>query len=367
MLSLSEFKNKDEEMDKRQFFHLKEYAKRQSIFFREDVDLKDYSHFKTGGIIKLLVEPRTIDEVQVIVGYLCESEIEYKIIGATSNLMFLDDRIYGIFISLRNMNRMYYEPQDKVVTVEAGTDLRWFARQLLLWNITGFEGLEGIPGTLGGAVYMNAGAYDYEIRDHLLKVDLVPPSGKTITLDSDNLNFSYRHSIFMEENMGVICKIYFRAEEDCEDSIYRRMELFHAKRHKYQEFIYPTLGSMFSTEGKSIYECLAERDWKYRIMLKVVRKYYSKKLHRETPMNKRLLNRFTAWYFKLKYERQPFSDKTLNCLVNNNATTDAILDFINTMQGLLGPNVRLENEIVRDCIYTTKEKGQHENRDIDIS
>ena len=123
------------------------------------------------------------------------------------------------------------------------------------------------------------------------------------------------------------------------------MELLHAKRHKYNEYMYPNLGSMFSG---SVYRALGKRDPMYKLVSSA---YYLwcykwKMFRRESPINRKWINDYTVKRFNLKFDKQPFSDKTLNCVINNGHHTDELLDFIDQMRSLVGKHVPIENEVV---------------------
>ena len=144
------------------------FLQKNNFLFDENVCLKTFSYFKTGGLVKLIVYPKTEDEVCLFIKFCFEMNIDYKTIGDTSNLLFLDDKIYGLFLSLKNFNSI--EKKDNSILAFAGASLPGLSRKALLWELSGFEGLEGIPGSIGGAIIMNAGAYGDEIKDHLIKV-----------------------------------------------------------------------------------------------------------------------------------------------------------------------------------------------------
>ncbi len=341
-------------MNKDSIYKVTKWLNVTKIVFRENVNLKEFSYFRSGGQVKLLVIPSVELQLQQVVRYMADNEYEYKIVGDTSNLMFLDDHDYGILICLSSLCKMQYDSSEGTIYAEAGASLPELSRKALLWGITGFEGLEGIPGSIGGGLFMNAGAYDSEIKDCLISVDGYCCDGSSFSFSAKEVNAEYRNSFFREHaGKYIITSAMFRAQGADPQSIFEKMELYHAKRHKYQDFLYPSLGSLFSI--RDIYRALGHNDSKYLIFLKLLRSlFFSKKTRRETPINRTLLNRFVCYYFGWEFDQQPFSDKTLNCLANRGQHTDVFIEYIRLLKDHLPESARLENEIVETCYYTDK-------------
>lgn len=321
--------------------------KRHNISFRSQVDLRAFSYFKSGGVANLIIFPSSIDELSICLGLTKEMGVACKVIGETSNLLFLDDAEYGCLVSTTRLNRTDFHRDAKRISCEAGAMLPDVARFALLNSIKGFAGFEGIPGTIGGAVFMNAGAYGYSIDQVLDSIELMDESGKVQSIQASDLGLEYRDSkIKRGEIQGVIVRAHFRADKGNRQSIYQEMEVFHAKRHKYQDFIYPSLGSVFSG---SIYRALGDRDLVYRLVSAgyFLMNYKLRLFRRESPLNRKWINDFTARRFQINFDLQPYSDKTMNTIVNNGQHTDVYLDYINKISELIGNSVPVENEIVR--------------------
>ncbi len=335
----------------KEILNLTNYLSQSDFSYESNVALKEFSYFRSGGTVKLVLYPKNYDELQHLVTYLHVEGHEYKVIGDTSNLLFLDEVIYEVLLSLKHFSGITYSDGEGIICAQAGARLPLLSRQALLWGITGYENFEGIPGTVGGGIYMNAGAYGPEIKDCLLKVCGVRSSGESFELTNDEMQFAYRES-FISKNPGeyIITHAEFSAKKGETQRIFERMELLHAKRHKYQDFLYPTLGTLFA--GTDIYSAIGRNDKKYTLMLKVLeRVWFSKKLRRERPMNKRRLNEFVCRYFGWNFDLKPFSDKTMNCLTNRGQHTDEILKYIELLKAHLPATARLENEIIHDYRY----------------
>lgn len=321
-----------------------QFLDRSNISYLSNVNLRDYSYFKTGGSVQLIIFPSSLNEMTSSLSYLYKKNIKFKIIGSTSNLLFLDDITYSCFVCTSKLKNVSLS--EKMLVADVGAMLPDLSRFCLSKSITGFEGFEGIPGTVGAAVFMNAGAYGYEIKDVLIGVDVVNLSSfKLSYISVAELELSNRSSYFRSNpNKFLIYKCYFKIKFCDNLEIYKKMSLFHSKRHKYQEFMFPTLGSLYSG---SIYRELAKKSFVYRVIsgLHFLIFYKLKLAGREAPNDRYWLNTFTIKFFKLRFKNQPFSDKDLNTLTNRGQHTDEFLDYINQLENYVC-DLSIENEIV---------------------
>jgi UDP-N-acetylmuramate dehydrogenase len=282
------------------------------IEISEKVNLSEFSYLKTGGEAELVVFPRDHEQLQNGIKILNELGILYRTVGATSNLIFLDDKQYTCLLCTNRMTDWSFDLKERLLIAESGVMLPELSRIALYQSIVGFEGFEGIPGTIGGAVFMNAGAYGNEIKKVLLKVEVVCPDGTSRTYSVDQLGLQYRNSIFRhEKNSEIISRCYFKAPAGDQKAIYKKMEFLHSKRHKYQEYMYPNLGSLFSG---SVYRALGTRDPVYKMISSAYYLFcYKWKLfRRESPINRKWINDITVSRFGIRFDKQPFSDKTMN-------------------------------------------------------
>lgn len=318
-----------------------------SIDFNSDVELSKFSYFKTGGSAEVIIYPNCQKQLSLCFKWINKNNLAFKIIGETCNVMFLDNVDYSIFISTLKLSSIKYNSKESIISAECGALLPTLSRFALSFSIKGFEGFEGIPGTVGAAIFMNAGAYGYEIKDVIESVDVLLSDGSKKTYSSKQLKLSHRNSIFRKEKINeIILCARFKANNGNLLSIYNRMSLFHNKRHKYQEWMYPTLGSIYSG---SVYRSLAKKDFFYRVISSVYYFiFYKLKLFRgEAPDNRKWLNDFTVRRFGIHYDKQPFSNKDMNTLINNNHHTDQHLDYLEQLHKLIGNDIPIENEIVK--------------------
>lgn len=341
---------------------LKSYLDQNGIEYGADVGLSEYSYFKRGSVVKVLVHAQTRENLQICARYLTQNDIPYKVIGATSNLLFLDGLDYDVFVSVRKMTEFSVNGDESIATVGAGLSLSEFVLRLADLSAKGFEGLEAIPGTVGGAVYMNAGAFRYEIKDNLIDVDFVTPSGDFETRKRKELDFSFRHSKLQDANMGTVISARFKIEKGNQAEIKRKIAEFSEFRRTFLEQTHPNLGSVFATYN--IYKDIARNHKFYGFCITTLKFmfYRFRRIHkpsdnrilnrcRNRPTDNRILNSFTAWYFGWKFACQPHSDKTLNCIINNGCTTDELLAYIKCLHDLTGGALKIENEILGENDY----------------
>lgn len=324
---------------------------KENITYIKNYDIKSNSYSKTGYLIKIFILPKNLDEFQYLLKLLNEKGFGYKVIGETTNIIFLDSVIYSIVISTKLITKINFYNDE--VYVECGKNLPDFVRELAMRGFSGFEGLEGIPGTVGGAIFMNAGAYGYEISDNIKSVKYIDNEGHVTELSKDKLTFSRRRSFFKENPEYIIVSAVFRTQSGRADEIYSKIEKFHIARHKYQEWVYPNLGSVYSSR-RSIYDS-TKYDKIYKIKLKIIRLLFYKNMiakisNRMLPSNKRL-NDFFLSHYKLNNYEKLVSKKNLNTFTNRNNTTLEIVKYISELRAYLDEDTYLENELVDKVIY----------------
>ncbi len=207
----------------------------------ENIDLKKYTTYKVGGTGKLLVIPDTIEKLRELLNYLKENNIKYKIIGNGSNLIFIND-YNGVLIKLDKLNNVLIN--DNEVTAEAGASLIGLALKVSRMGLKGMEFATGIPGTIGGAVYMNAGAYKEDMASIIKKVKLLDENDNIIELNKEELEFGYRKSI-LQSKKYVCLEATFLLDYGNIDEIMALIEKRKQKRIETQPLEYPSAGSVF--------------------------------------------------------------------------------------------------------------------------
>jgi len=213
-------------------------------FFRGFISLNEplgkYTSFQIGGPADFYLEPADKADVVAIVTYLQQQRLPYLILGKGSNMLVSDDGVRGAVINLES-GLSTISVSGNVVTVEAGLSIARFVDFCIHHSLQGVEMLPGIPGTIGGAVVMNAGAYGGEISDHLLTVEVLR-KGNVITVSKQDSGFSYRHSNFQGD---IILGATFQlATGDKQEIMKNRRDLL-IKRNRAQPVNFPNSGSMF--------------------------------------------------------------------------------------------------------------------------
>ena len=201
-----------------------------------------HTTFRTGGPADLLVQPKA-EQIAPILEVCRNEEIPWTIIGNGSNLLVGDGGIRGVVLEIgKQMSDIAIE--GTVITAGAGAMLSSIASRAAAAELTGMEFASGIPGSLGGAVVMNAGAYGGEMKDILQKVTVLTPEGTVQTLSVEELELSYRHSIIPEKGYLVISAI-LKLQSGNADEIQSIMDDLKEKRVSKQPLEYPSAGSTF--------------------------------------------------------------------------------------------------------------------------
>lgn len=216
-----------------------------SRYVLRDEPMKKHTTFRTGGNAKLAVIPQNTRQISELVRIFEETGIPYVPVGNGSNLLVSDDGYDGavIFIGklLANIN---INTKDCIISAESGALLAAVGAKALEKNLSGFEFASGIPGTVGGACVMNAGAYGGEMKDVLQTVKAIDARGHIREFAVNELDMGYRYSIFFDEKY-VITEAVFRLSPGSHNDISAKMSDFSAKRRKNQPLEYPSAGSTF--------------------------------------------------------------------------------------------------------------------------
>ena len=210
-----------------------------------DCSMARCTTFKTGGKADAFLEVHGEKELCMLMPWLLKESLPYMVIGRGSNLLVKDDRLKGMVVRLGGgLSELPYEDSHESC-IQAGAGLS--IKDFLLWcKVRGFAGMEflaGIPGTLGGAVFMNAGAFGKEICEYVWKVHMVTPMGLKKCLTKAELLFSYRK---LEIEKGdLITRICFKMEKGSEKMIAQRLTGFLKRRRDTQPLEFPSAGSVF--------------------------------------------------------------------------------------------------------------------------
>ena len=204
--------------------------------------MKNHISFKVGGPADILLEPS--DEKQIIKSIeICKNNnIPYIVIGNGSNLLVRDGGIRGVVIKLSGLN--FIKVDGNYISAGAGVVLKDVSDEALDNSLTGFEFASGIPGSVGGAVFMNAGAYDGEMKNIISSVTVLDKEGNILTLEKDELEFGYRTSSVKTEGYIVI-SAQFELQLGDKVKIKNRIDELTQKREEKQPLEYASAGSTF--------------------------------------------------------------------------------------------------------------------------
>lgn len=210
----------------------------------ENVSLKKYSTYRVGGIARCVVYPKNITRLVMLMRMLRNEKIKYKVLGKGSNLLFSNKTYDGVLIKLDEFNDIEFFGNNKV-RVGAGYSLIKLSVMAAKKGLTGLEFASGIPGSVGGAVFMNAGAYKSDMGYIVENVKVLTPDLKVIKLENKELNFHYRTS-FLQKNPDYIClEVIFRLQKGRRDAIEEVMAERKKRRIESQPLEYPSAGSVF--------------------------------------------------------------------------------------------------------------------------
>lgn len=224
---------------------------------RIDESMKKHTTFKLGGICDIMIFPST--EVELIESMKCiiKNKAPYFVLGRGSNLLVKDKGIRGVVVNLTKFNRIVVD--DNIIRAQSGSTLLDIATVAKDNSLSGFAFACGIPGTIGGAVNMNAGAYGGEMSHIVLGVKVIDLNGEVLYISKENIEFGYRTTTIMKNRYLIIsCDISLR--EGNKEEIYYEMKELMQKRKLKQPIEYPSAGSTFKRPdgyfaGKLIEDC----------------------------------------------------------------------------------------------------------------
>lgn len=209
----------------------------------KDEPMSKHTTFKIGGPADAFCLPRSDEAVLMLVNYLKENEIPFFVVGNGSNLLVSDDGYRGVIIKIGH-NMSDASICEDTVYAQSGVLLSMVCKMAAMANLGGGEALSGIPGSIGGAVYMNAGAYGTEIKDVCLSTTFITNDGCIKTLIGEAHEFGYRESYFSKNN-GIVLSSTFKFTPDTKENISEKMLDYKTRRASKQPLDMPSSGSTF--------------------------------------------------------------------------------------------------------------------------
>ena len=220
---------------------LKNIVSEQDILTKEY--MKNHTSFKIGGSADFLVTPRTVDQIQNLIKTLKKENIPVFIMGNGSNLLVSDKGIRGVVIKL-SKNFSSFSISGDEVTAQSGILLSTLSKSIVNESLSGFEFASGIPGTIGGAVTMNAGAYDSEMKNIVEEVVAIDMDGNIKTFTNQEMNFRYRKSRVTDETL-VVLEAKLKLDKGNIEDIKAKIDDFTVRRTTKQPLTAYSAGSTF--------------------------------------------------------------------------------------------------------------------------
>lgn len=243
-------------MEKQTIYHtLTACAGKENVFC--DEPMKKHISFEVGGPADFLVTPQDRDAFVKTVAFCREAAIPFYVMGNGSNLLVRDGGFRGVMIKTRAMDAITVDGE--TLTAEPGALLKDVAQKALEAELTGMEFASGIPGSIGGAVRMNAGAYDGEMKEIVTAIEVLTDTGAIVELSRDDCHFGYRHSVFQEKDWYAL-SVKITLKKGFAPHIKEKMDELNERRRSKQPLEYPSAGSTFRRPegyfaGKLVQDC----------------------------------------------------------------------------------------------------------------
>ena len=224
---------------------LLDFFRKRSVNFEENADISTITSIKCGGPARYLVQPRSVNEIIDLVEYLYRKQIRYRVVGGMTNTLPPSNVFEGVLIRTHRIDRLHFTDNNRVCA-ETGVSLSALVRQATMREIGGFAELVGIPGTVGGAIFGNAGAHSRSIADTVVSVRAYDPeTNKTLVFSKKDSRFSYRDSIFRQIPRYIILDAELSGSFCEREELASRMRKYTEIRRMRQPLSLPSLGSIF--------------------------------------------------------------------------------------------------------------------------
>ena len=220
---------------------LEKIISKEKIYINEL--MSKHTSFKIGGVAECLVKIQTPQELKLILKLAKKENIPVTIIGNGSNILVSDDGIKGLVLKIE-IDIFELDKKTLCLKVGSGLKLGFIAQKCLKSELAGFEFASGIPGTIGGAIRMNAGAHGKEMKDVVTSVTYMDRNGEVFTIQNEEARFEYRNSLFAHKDY-IILEVEIQLENGNSEEIQAKMEEYATYRKEKQPIEYPSAGSTF--------------------------------------------------------------------------------------------------------------------------
>ena len=240
-----------------QLKELREFADQQGIAYAENEPLKKYTSFHIGGPAALFCRPADQAQLAGLLNFCRQQGVRSFVLGMGTNVLFADEGYEGVIISTRGM-REEIGGEGECLTAGCGVPLNRLCQAAAGRGLGGLEFAYGIPGSLGGGIYMNAGAYGGEMKDVLEEVRFLDEEGCVRTLPAGELGLGYRASVFAQKPWYIL-EARLRLKPAPADQVHQKMEELLARRREKQPLEYPSAGSTFKRPEGAFAAALIEQ------------------------------------------------------------------------------------------------------------
>ncbi len=214
----------------------------KELELKYDHQIKEYTSFKIGGKADIFAIPMSVSALESLVKTLGDFQVSFFVLGKGSNIIVGDKGYRGVIIYTGELKKVIIK--DNIIKAEAGISLASLANKALETGLSGLEFASGIPGSLGGALYMNAGAYGGEMQDVVKEASLLDYSGRRLVLKKEELDLAYRHSILQEKPL-IAVEITLELKAGKAEEIREKMKDLNQRRKEKQPLEWPSAGSIF--------------------------------------------------------------------------------------------------------------------------
>jgi UDP-N-acetylmuramate dehydrogenase len=321
---------------------------RDGVECRKDVELSGFSWIKCGGKVASVIYPSSVDELCAVLKKLRCSGVKPRIFGNTSNVFFNAQSNHICFISTKRIKGFVIEGDEKdIVIAECGASLTAIARATARAGLGGMEGLVGIPATVGGAVFMNAGSYGCEISQCFIDAEYLDDDLVLRTIDKSAMKFSRRMSAFRAgEVSGTILRARFKVRKSSPESLLARITWVSRHRKENQESEAPNLGTLCTT--KNFYRSILLENRRFAVVcgpfLMLIRMIG--RIERWKWRMRRIENKVIKIWFRYPFDYQMHSDFSLNCYINKSGKPNDFIAYCNWLKSILKERFELENELI---------------------
>ena len=226
------------------YSNILELLNKNNIAYRTNEPMSEHTTFRIGGCADVFVIPDSVDKLIIVIDSVIKAKINYYVVGRGSNLIFPDDGYDGVVVSTEALKNVSIN--DNVITCDCGVTMNTLASKAKDASLKGLSFAYGIPGFVGGAVFMNAGAYGGQISDVLVRSTYYDTeTGKIGTFEGNEHKFGYRESVYKENPSYIILSAEFVLEKGDSALIKAEMDDFMERRRTKQPLEFPSAGSVF--------------------------------------------------------------------------------------------------------------------------